>query len=165
MEPYQLRDVPKLLRTNGYPDEKTGCILYRSNRTKAGYGRIRLGGLDGKEHYAHRLSYELSRGPIPDGMQVCHTCDTPNCINPDHLFLGTNADNQADMDKKGRRNLTSWTMLGAKHHNARLTDDDVRYIRANCKQRGDQRRMAKQFGITEANVTVIVKRRGWKHVV
>lgn len=165
MEPNSLRDVPRLLRINSYPNKATGCLLYLGSRTRAGYGRIRLGGFDGKEHYAHRLAYELSRGPIPDGMQVCHTCDVPNCINPDHLFLGTNADNQADMDRKGRRDATSWTMLGECHHNSKLTDDDVRFIRANCKRRGDQRRMARRFGITEANVTVIVKRKGWKHVI
>jgi hypothetical protein len=156
------RPISVRLEERSTPEPNTGCLLWYGCRTKAGYGKL---GVDGGEVYVHRLAYELEHGPIPDGLLVCHTCDTPNCINPDHLFLGTNAENLADRDAKGRGDTKSWTMLGTKHHNARLTDDDVRYIRANCTKRGDQRRMAKQFGITETNVTVIVKRRGWKHVV
>ncbi len=56
-----------------------------------------------KNQYAHRVAYELATGPIPEGMVVCHRCDTPACINPDHLFVGTQQDNIADMHRKGRR--------------------------------------------------------------
>lgn len=80
-------------------DKSTGCWLWTGRLTDKGYGVISL---KGKDHLTHRLSYMLHFGPIPDGLLVCHACDIPNCVNPDHLFLGTVTDNNRDCAAKGR---------------------------------------------------------------
>lgn len=78
-----------------------GCWEYQGARTTNGYGSIGTGGR-GKSGKAHRVAYALFRGPIPDGMNVCHHCDNPPCCNPEHLFLGDDAANAADRESKGR---------------------------------------------------------------
>lgn len=77
-----------------------GCILWRGPKTTGGYGLVSIGHTE--KAYAHRIAYELAKGPIPSGMLVCHTCDVRNCINPDHLWLGTISDNNRDAMDKGR---------------------------------------------------------------
>lgn len=79
-----------------------GCWLWNGYRNQSGYGVTRVGGRGSKAIFAHRLSWEIHKGPIPDGLHVLHRCDNPQCVNPEHLFLGTDLDNQRDRIAKGR---------------------------------------------------------------
>lgn len=98
-----MEDVKSRLLSKCELDPKTGCWMWTAGKTTNGYGSFMVN-LNGKQKFyrAHRASYELHKGDIPQGMFVCHKCDTPLCINPDHLFLGTPLDNVRDMDAKGR---------------------------------------------------------------
>ena len=79
--------------------QESGCWVWTGANNGLGYGVMRLGL---KQVYAHRFSYEQFVSPIPDGLCICHKCDNPRCVNPDHLFLGTQKDNMQDCSRKGR---------------------------------------------------------------
>jgi hypothetical protein len=87
--------------SKSYAVAESGCHVYTGSKTHNGYGRLAF---RFKHYRAHRVSFELNFGPIPHGHQVCHKCDNPPCINPDHLFLGTAKDNALDRKIKGRGN-------------------------------------------------------------
>jgi hypothetical protein len=107
--------IEKLLNKTSIRDD--GCWMFLGAWNSDGYGNIRV---QGKLWATHRLSYELFVGPIPNGISVLHHCDNPWCINPEHLFLGTQLDNVRDMIAKGRSNFTSTRLL---------TDEQVIEIR------------------------------------
>lgn len=130
-----------------------GCWLWAGTTD----GRYGLVSVDGRMLKAHRVSWELHNGPIPAGMVVCHTCDTPRCVRPDHLFLGTMADNSHDRDRKGRQR----SPLGEASPNAKLTEDDVRAIRASDEPASI---VGPRYGVTPTNVGYIRDRRTWRHV-
>lgn len=136
------------------------CWLWVGARDRKGYGKITI---DDRPVLAHRLSWELVHGPIPDGLNALHNCpggDNPSCVNPAHLFLGTLQDNNADMLAKGRY------ARGMGLHRSDLTDDDVREIRALYAAGGiAQRQLARRYGITQVSIGEIVRREVWKHVV
>lgn len=133
----------------------SGCLEWQGSRDRRGYGTLRAGK---KDHKAHRVAYERAYGPITDGRFVCHTCDNPPCCEPKHLFLGTAADNTADMRKKGRgaRGVT----MGA----AKLNDHAVRQIRRLAEQGVTQQSIAATFGIDQTTVSKIVLQVSWRHV-
>jgi hypothetical protein len=85
-----------------FPEPNSGCFLWVGAWGTKGYGQFHIGGRSGAAHKAHRVAWELANGPIPVGLQVLHKCDTPCCVNPDHLFLGSNLDNHRDKARKGR---------------------------------------------------------------
>lgn len=134
-----------------------GCWLWTAYTTQDGYGQFALNQYPTK---AHRLAYRLWVGDI-GGLCVCHTCDVRHCVNPGHLFLGSNADNTRDMLEKGRKASTA----GEKHGGAKLTTEDVRQIRFRAGLRLPYKLIAQSFGITASTVSQIVNRTKWKHVL
>jgi hypothetical protein len=95
------KPLAEVLAQNSVPVTESGCWLWTGVTVSTGYGRLSRG-RRGSYVFAHRASYQMHKGEIPAGMFVCHKCDTPTCINPDHLFLGTCAENTLDMWRKGR---------------------------------------------------------------
>jgi len=93
-------------------NEDTGCWLWDKHKGPKGYGHMSYAG---KQYAAHRLSYELASGTHPKDMFVCHKCDTPACVNPDHLFLGTHDDNMKDMVSKGRGKVVKMCVVKIIH--------------------------------------------------
>ena len=145
----------------------TGCWLWAGAKNNMGYGKIGEGGKRGKTLLAHRVSYELANGAIPEGdgfhgVCVCHWCDSPACVNPAHLFLGTQAENMADSARKGRMDRTH-KLKGTSHGSAKLTEAQVLEIRS---MRGamSQRKIADLFGIGKTTVGHIINQRNWKHL-
>lgn len=134
------------------PDD---CWLWTSTRTHA-YGRL-SGTLK-----AHRLSYEIAYGSIPEGAWVLHKCDTPLCVNPKHLYLGTPLDNMHDMHSRGRNAKTKPNMQGDRNHAAKLTRDQVQEIILMQKAGVASSRIGKIFGIHHSTVRRVVTGASWK---
>lgn len=133
----------------------TPCWLFLGALDRKGYGVVMVGA---RRLLAHRWFYERANGPIPDGLCVLHRCDVPACVNSDHLFLGTPADNSADMVAKGRSNR------GEARPQAKLTEADVRAIRAACRAGEPVAHVATRHGVSESLVRGVVSRRRWAHV-
>ncbi len=133
---------------------ENGCWLYPVTGGHL-YGRLRV---NGKQVQAHRFSYEQDVGPIPEGMMVCHRCDTPACVNPDHLFLGSAQDNMTDKINKGRHRGAK---AGASHHLAKLSERDVDIIRARLSGKENQYKLAKEFGVSQALISKINSGQRW----
>lgn len=130
----------------------TGCLIWLGARTGSGYAAVRTDTKSAEP--VHRLVWIREYGPIPKGLEVCHTCDTPPCIEIDHLFLGTHKVNMADMARKGRGRAKL-------DRGSKLTTDDVRAIR---RDRRLHREIAADYGIARAFVTMIKNRKKWRHV-
>jgi len=135
-------------------NENSGCWEWNGSLDTLGYGRIYA---NSKRVQAHRFSFELHRDPIPEGLIVCHRCDNRKCVNPKHLFLGTNADNVADRDAKGRQ------ARGERVTESKLTADEVRAIRSASGI--SQRALAKQYGVSPTQIKDIQLSRYWKHLL
>lgn len=137
-----------------------GCWLWTGARmSRNRYGHISVGGRAGGMVGAHRVSWELHFGPIPDGLEVLHSCDNPPCVRPAHLFLGTQATNIVDMDTKGRGHRVR--LVGEQHGMAKLTRAQAMEIR-RLHARGHQiSAIAKQFGVTWTTIKGIVIGRLW----
>ena len=109
---------------------------------------------------AHRVSYELYHGEIPAGMEVCHTCDNPCCVNPEHLFAGTRQDNIDDRERKGRNNPPK----GEKYAKAKLTEADVLTIREKRLQGVSFGKLAKEYGVCKKTIQDAVSGKHWSYL-
>lgn len=139
-----------------YAQKGEGCWRWLSYIDPQGYGRLHY---NRKPMLANRLSYLLHFGEIPEGKMVCHKCDNPSCVNPDHLFLGSQSDNMADMYTKGRERKRG--KKGTTHPQAKLTDDAVRAIRAS---KSSDAELAKSHGVSRPTIHSIRVGKTWQHV-
>jgi hypothetical protein len=136
------------------PEPNTGCWFWIGGGTR--YGRFWA---NGKLEGAHNISYVLHKGEIPKGLQVCHSCDNTQCVNPDHLFLGTFQENMDDKVSKGRQ------AKGETAGRAKLKDDDVRVIRQMIAEGFPQAQIARDYGVDPKQITRIKQKKTWSHVV
>lgn len=132
------------------PEPFSGCWLWTAGIVGKGYGHFDSG-------RAHRFSWERRYGAIPNGLMVCHKCDTPSCVNPEHLFLGTALDNVRDCIQKGRE------AKGEKQGAAKLTESDVILILELANTTGNKA-LARRFGVSPSAIRFIIQRKTWKHV-
>jgi hypothetical protein len=157
-----LEDMP-LYFSLRYKRTKTGCWEWSGCRDAKNYGR--MGYARKKLVLCHRVSWMAFRGPIPEGMCVCHKCDNPPCINPDHLFLGTRADNTRDAASKGRIRCNPEKIKGQLHGMHKLTNDQVLEIRKRyVPYKTHSRILADEFHVCSASILNIVNRKSWKHL-
>jgi hypothetical protein len=133
------------------------CWEWQASKNKDGYGWFRVGN---KMKKAHVVAWEIENGPVPDGKEVCHTCDNPSCVNPSHLFLATHAENMEDRDKKGR----GWDRHGEKHPKAKLTELEVIDIRWHREAGLTLKELAESFGVSLPTISHVCARRSWKEV-
>lgn len=136
-----------------------GCWEWTGSRNRPGrYGRVLW---RGKRLLAHRVAWTVAGGEVPDGLRVLHRCDNPICVRPEHLFLGTQADNVADMIAKGRAK----NQRGHRNGRAILTDDDVVDIRT-LYHIGDltQVQLGAAFGVSRPTICDVLSRRHWAHL-
>jgi len=151
----RLRTTPRPVEESFWEKVEIGsasdCWEWLASTHKDGYGRFRNG-------LAHRVSWKLSKGEIPQGMYVCHRCDNPLCCNPSHLFLGTQADNMSDMVNKGRCH----DHHGENNPKSKLTEKDVFEIH-RMKNSGlfSNKQIASSFGVTPTTISYALSGKTW----
>jgi DNA-binding transcriptional regulator YiaG len=147
--------IERLMSSVGFGDD--GCWNF-NGWTVDGYGKIRVGN---KRKSVHRLSYEFYYGSISDDICVLHKCDNRKCVNPEHLFLGTRADNNQDKVNKNRQAKgLNHGLKKEKHPLAKLTDKDVSDIRNS--QGIAQYKLAEMYGVSQSNINKILNNNGWR---
>ena len=157
--------MPEYVRYKMTPKERlsfksqpgpNGCINFTGSKSAFGHGELAY---KGKKYRAHRLSYIAYIGPIPEGLVVCHYCDNPSCINPEHLFLGTQAENLADAMRKNR--MKAPFVNGEKHGMSKLTKIDVLKIRQDSRP---YNQIAKDFGVSPSTIKRAKTGQTWGHI-
>jgi hypothetical protein len=144
-----LPEIIDLFLERAVPEPMSGCWLWMGSMLWNGYGRY-------KNVKAHRLAWEIFNGPVPSSLFVLHRCDTRLCVNPDHLFLGSTADNMADKVRKGRQ------AMGSKNGQSKLTEEQVRHIR-ELSASLQLAELAKKFGVCKTTIYYIVSGQRWSH--
>jgi hypothetical protein len=154
---------------------ETDCWEWLGPKHRKGYGIIGKGGRSGGMKLTHRVAWEITHGePVPDGLFVMHTCDNPPCCNPNHLEVGTHAQNMAHMREAGRSSIgerhymvqhPEWIRRGVEQSSTKLTEDDVRRIRAKyAAKEATQTTLAAEFGVGSSTISLIVNRKRWSHI-
>ena len=170
----QHQNLREYLAGKSMPEPNSGCLLWLGPYDQDGYGMASWN-MSGRTVKAHRAAYELHCGPIPAGKSVCHSCDVRACIEPRHLWLGSNADNVADREKKGRTSrgfrhaasfLTSakWQRKlprGEGHKQSKLTEAKVRAIRRDPRSLGS---IASDYGVSPSCVGLIKRGVTWADI-
>ena len=153
--PRTLEDIREWFWTQVFKTD-FGCWIWFGPRWNNGYGTCRVGG---KKRKAHRVAYLLHYGVLPSNKIVCHDCDVPMCVNPEHLFLGTDQDNATDSMLKGRK------PSGEGHALSKLTDETVLEIRRRFENGTLKfREMARSLGVKHQTVLAVAHGKTWKHV-
>lgn len=142
------------------PEPNSGCWLWLEGVNRTGYGRVRW---NGRAQLAHRLSFAAANGPIPSGRVICHRCDNPGCINPDHLFCGTAHDNSADMRRKGRSSdgRPRPSVRGEKNGHAKHSEEIMIAVRDAA---GTYKEIARRFGVSKTSVGYVKRGIQWSHL-
>ena len=133
--------------------DETGCWVWAGARDAHGYGMLSI---NNNTRRAHRVAYEAFCEEIPQGMVICHSCDNPSCINPAHLRVGTQADNVADREARGRRDVK-----GAKIGTSKLTEAQALEIKASSAPTAE---LARYYGVDKSNIWAIRSGKSWKHL-
>lgn len=141
---------------------KGGCWMWRGAITSRSYGSFLM--VDGKAWQAHRVAWHLINGAIPDGLHVLHKCDVKACVRPSHLFLGTHAENMADMVRKGKSGNCVRPKQGERNGMSKFTETIIREIRSKHARGALQDDLAKMYGTSQGHVSNIVLRKTWRHV-
>lgn len=149
---------PRLIAT------ESGCMEWQGSRNEHGYGQLRV---DGRLIKAHRFAWELINGPIPAGADLLHSCDNPPCCNPDHLAPGDASTNGRDMSTRGRHG--AWAKpervaRGIRHGAAKLTDVDVRSIRAAVVAGESISSLARRFAVSRQTIRGVRDGKNWRHI-
>lgn len=131
------------------------CLLWQASKNRKGYGWWNW---CKRPTLAHIVAFELTHGSIPDGLKVCHSCDKPSCINPQHLFLGTAHDNTQDMVRKGR------VVRGERASPAKLTEEQARSILQRVGTGERQITLAREFGVSRSSIGRLISGDTWKHL-
>lgn len=139
------------------PENKDECWIWQKQKSNR-YGYMTINGA--KSIGAHRFSYEYFHGEIPEGMMICHKCDTPKCVNPKHLFLGTSQDNTDDKMRKKRHKCKN----GEEHGHSKLTESQVREIKLKLKEGIFQRVIGLEYNVKQTCIYKIKHEITWSHV-
>lgn len=141
--------------------EPEECWPWKRHCSPKGYGVVWV---NSGSYRAHRVSYLLANGRLPDALIILHRCDNPRCVNPAHLKAGTVSDNSRDASLKGRLHGPSVSLLGERGTNAKLRDADIPLIRALLSQRVGKSEIARRYGVSHSTIKLIEKGETWKHI-